>query len=246
MTTTYKLEGMTCGSCEQKVTDMLTSLSQIDSAVVNRLTDSATIIYQNGKPTIEELISVLGGQNSKYQIGLIEDEFKKNTSIVEQDSRSWLATYKPILLIFAFITGVTMIVQWKNETFDLMQAMTHFMAGFFLVFSFFKLLNIKEFAISFSMYDIIAQRFYTWGYIYPFVELGLGILFLMNLWLFEANLIAFTVMTLGIIGVLQSVFSKRKIKCACLGSVFNLPMSTVTIIEDGLMIVMSLYMLLNI
>lgn len=51
-------------------------------------------------------------------------------------------------------------------------------------------------------------------------------------------------MVVSIIGVLQSVLNKRKIQCACLGTVFNLPMSTVTIIEDGLMIAMSLTMLL--
>jgi hypothetical protein len=52
-------------------------------------------------------------------------------------------------------------------------------------------------------------------------------------------------MTVSIIGVLQSVFNKRKIKCACLGAVFNLPMSTITIIEDLLMIGMSGTMLLT-
>jgi hypothetical protein len=50
-------------------------------------------------------------------------------------------------------------------------------------------------------------------------------------------------MSVSIIGVLQSVLNKSKIKCACLGAVFQLPMSTVTIVEDGLMIAMSASML---
>jgi len=53
-------------------------------------------------------------------------------------------------------------------------------------------------------------------------------------------------MAVSLIGVVQSLLNKRKIKCACLGDVFNLPMSTITIIEDGLMIVMSGIMLLTI
>jgi hypothetical protein len=53
------------------------------------------------------------------------------------------------------------------------------------------------------------------------------------------------VMSISIIGVLLSVLSKRIIRCACLGSVFNLPMSTITIVEDALMIVMSATMILN-
>jgi hypothetical protein len=46
-------------------------------------------------------------------------------------------------------------------------------------------------------------------------------------------------MAVSSIGVIQSVFQKRKIRCACLGTVFNLPMSTVTLVEDGLMIAMA-------
>jgi hypothetical protein len=37
------------------------------------------------------------------------------------------------------------------------------------------------------------------------------------------NLTAFVVMTISIIGVLQSFLNKKKIQCACLGAVFNLP-----------------------
>lgn len=120
-----------------------------------------------------------------------------------------------------------------------MQWMTHFMAGFFLVFSFFKLLNLKGFAESYAMYDVVAKKVSAWAYLYAFIELGLGISYLLNYNPLVTNVVAFIVMSLSIIGVLQSVFNKKKIQCACLGAVFNLPMSTVTIIEDGLMILMS-------
>lgn len=62
------------------------------------------------------------------------------------------------------------------------------------------------------------------------------------------NWITLIVMGISIIGVLKSVLNKRKIRCACLGAVFNLPMSTVTIVEDAVMILMSgftLYMTIN-
>ena len=89
------------------------------------------------------------------------------------------------------------------------------------------------------MYDIVAKRIPFWAYLYPFIELGLGLSFLSNIFPLLTNSITFIVMTISIIGVLQAVFNKKKIQCACLGAVFNLPMSTVTIIEDALMIVMS-------
>ena len=73
------------------------------------------------------------------------------------------------------------------------------------------------------------------GLVYAFIELALGISYLLKFNPLANNAITFIVMTVSI-GVLQSVLNKRKIKCACLGSVLNLPMSTITILEDALMI----------
>lgn len=98
---------------------------------------------------------------------------------------------------------------------------------------------------SYSMYDIVAKRWAVWGYVYAFTELALGLAYLTGLNPVLTNIITFVVMTVSIIGVLQSVLNNRKIKCACLGDVFNLPMSTITIIEDLLMIGMSGIMLLT-
>ena len=90
-----------------------------------------------------------------------------NTEEVEE-TRTWLATYKPILLIFAFITGITFLNEWVVSDFVFMRWMSNFMAGFFLVFSFFKLLNLKGFAESYSMYDVIAKKWISWGYVYAY------------------------------------------------------------------------------
>ena len=182
----------------------------------------------------------------KYQLS--EKNFEPHTSVVSQpaeESKSWLKTYKPILLIFGYITAITLFTEWMQGGFIWMRWMNHFMAGFFLVFSFFKLLNLKGFAESYSMYDIVAKKWNAWGYVYVFTELSLGIAFLTGFNPILTNLVTFVVMAVSIIGVLQSVLNKRKIKCACLGDVFNLPMSTITIIEDALMIGMSGIMLLT-
>jgi len=119
----------------------------------------------------------------------------------------------------------------------------NFMAAFFLVFSFFKMLDIKGFAESYATYDIAAKKWMWWGYVYPFIELFLGLAYLSRFNLLATNIITFAVMSISIIGVLQSVLNKRKIQCACLGAVFNLPMSTITILEDALMIGMSAVMI---
>ncbi len=231
---TYQLSGMTCESCEAKVKFKLSLHKDVISTAVSKENNSATI--ESEKPiSVQELQNLLP---EKYQISE-----KSAASIAKTSSLSWLETYRPILLVFAFITGVTLLVQATQPVFSWMQWMRHFMAGFFLVFSFFKLLNLKGFAESYAMYDIVAKKIPFWGYVYAFIELGLGIAYLINFNPFFTNLFTAIVMTVSIIGVLQSVMNKKQIKCACLGAVFNLPMSSITIIEDALMIGMSLLML---
>lgn len=235
MTHTYQLTGMTCSSCEAKVKSALLLVENVTNVVVSKEDSSATI-------TMDKHIALSDFQkvlDNKYQISAIN-----HNETVEQ-TKSWLETYKPILLIFFYISLVSILIQFKNEDFNSMEWMRHFMAGFFLIFSFFKFLNLKGFAESYVMYDVLARKFPVWAYIYAFVELGLGIANLTDFNPIITNGITFIVMTISIIGVLQSVLNKKKIQCACLGAVFNLPMSTVTIIEDALMIGMSGIMLLT-
>ena len=233
MTHTYKLTGMTCSSCEAKVKAALLTIENVTNVSVSKDLENATITMDK-HIALSDLQKVL---DNKYQIAAI------NHNEVAEQTKSWFETYKPILLIFFYITVVTIVVQTQNNQFDFMQAMRHFMSGFFLVFSFFKLLNLKGFAESYMMYDVLAKQIPDWAYLYVFIELGLGIAFLINFNPILTNSITVIVMSISIIGVLQSVLNKKKIQCACLGAVFNLPMSTVTIIEDALMIAMSGIML---
>ncbi|MFC7772587.1 heavy-metal-associated domain-containing protein [Flavobacterium sp. GCM10027622] len=238
MTHEYQITGMTCSSCEAKVKSALFSIPNITNVEVSKETNSA-IISMDKHVSLKELQNALTEKDSKYRINV-----KEHSEIVEQ-TKSWLETYKPIVLIFGFITVVTLLIQWQSGFFNFMEWMRHFMAGFFLVFSFFKLLNLKGFAESYVMYDVIARKIPAWAYVYAFVELGLGMAYLIDFNPLIVNLITFLVMSISIIGVLQSVLNKKRIQCACLGAVFNLPMSTITIIEDALMIGMSAYMLLQ-
>lgn len=226
---------MTCTSCESKVKLALLLVENVTAVEVSKEENSATITM-NKHITLTDLQKAL---DSKYKISAIHH------NEMEEQAKSWFETYKPILLIFFYISLITVLIQFKNEKINLMEGMQHFMAGFFLVFSFFKLLNLKGFAESYVMYDVLAKKIPVWGYIYALIELALGIAFLINFNPLLTNSITFIVMSVSIIGVLQSVLNKKKIQCACLGAIFNLPMSTVTILEDALMIVMSGIMILN-
>ena len=243
MTHTYKVSGMTCTGCQAKVKNLLSKVDAVSDVNIDLAKGEATI--KMDKHIATAILQEALKDYPKYQLTENNQQhLPVNTEKVEE-TRTWLATYKPILLIFAFITGITFLNEWVVSDFVFMRWMSNFMAGFFLVFSFFKLLNLKGFAESYSMYDVIAKKWNGWGYVYAFIELALGIAFLTGFNPILTNSITFIVMSVSIIGVLQSVFNKRKIKCACLGDVFNLPMSTITIIEDALMIGMSAAMLLT-
>ena len=226
---------MTCSSCEAKVKSALLVVENVVSVDVSKDQNSA-IITMDKHISLDKLKNALP---NKYQISAIQH------SEVAEQAKSWFATYKPLLIIFAFITGISFITSfpfWEGGGFW-MKFMNNFMAGFFLTFSFFKLLDVKAFAQTYSMYDIVAKRIKVYGFIYPFIELALGIAFLTEFNPFVTNIVTLIVMSVSILGVLISVVKKQKIQCACLGAVFNLPMSTVTIIEDALMIAMSIVML---
>ncbi len=160
------------------------------------------------------------------------------------EKASWFSTYKPLILVFFYILLVTLAVEYTHGDFVSHRFMPNFMAGFFLVFSFFKLLDLAGFASSYAMYDLLAKRVYRYGLIYPFIELGLGIAYLINFKPEFTNAITLVVMLFSSIGVILAVVNKQKIKCACLGTGFNLPMTTVTIIEDLLMAAMAAWMLI--
>lgn len=237
MTHTYQLTGMTCGGCENKVKNNLLILPEVTAVEVSKDTNSATISMDK-HIGLAALQQALGGAESKYQITA------NNHSELAEETKSWTETYKPILLIFGYVTAISLLVSWQDGNINFMTFMRIFMAGFFLTFSFFKMLNLKAFAESYAMYDIVAKKFNAWGYIYAFIELGLGLSFALNLSPVVVNWVTLVVMLVSIIGVLESVLNKKKIQCACLGAVFNLPMSTVTIVEDAIMIVMSAAMLI--
>ncbi len=239
MTHTYRLSGITCSGCGADVKGRLLMLSGLTAAEVSEKENTVTITMESHIP-LARLQQALGGESSKYRISALH-----HSESAEQ-AKSWAATYRPILLIFAFITIVSVLTAYNPQGFNRMQAMGSFMAGFFLVFSFFKLLSLSAFAGSYAMYDVIATRLRGWGYVYPFLELGLGLGYVIMPQNMVLNLVALILMAIGSVGVLKSVLSGHRIQCACLGAVFNLPMSVVTVIENTAMMAMSALMLLSV
>ena len=238
ITKTYKIEGMTCGGCVASVKKQLDDSDLISEANIQLDFPQAKIAFANelGIETLQSIINKAGNYTIKQNGSGTQN---MDLSLPEKN----IHTYKPLLLIVGFIASVSLLSQFPFSSFSFMLWMRHFMAGFFIVFSFFKLLNLQGFANSYSMYDIVAAKWKSWGYAYPFVELVLGLLYLTNIAPLATNISTALILGISSIGVIKSNMDKKKIKCACLGDVFNLPMSTVTIVEDFSMVGMSLIML---
>jgi len=121
--------------------------------------------------------------------------------------------------------------------------MLPFMGIVFLLLAGLKLIDIKGFSMMFSQYDLIAKRSMVYAKVYPFIELLLGIAFLLKFQIKIAAVITVLVMGIGAIGVGKNLFSKNKIRCACLGAKIKVPLTGFTLVEDIVMVVMGLMVL---
>jgi len=238
-TKTFKTN-LHCGSCIEKVTPFLNAESGIENWKVDTDDEKKplTVSGHHVDPKkIREAVKKAGFE--------VYEELSPSPlqSISTQTLREKIKTYFPLILIAAYLIGSTALSGWKTGGFDWTGLMSFFMGGFFLIFSFFKFLDLKGFAESYASYDVIAMRWPGYGCVYPFIELSLGVLYLSDLALVFTNVATLVVMSVSSIGVIKSLMRKQKIKCACLGTAFNLPMSTVTLIEDLLMAGMALLVL---
>lgn len=248
MTHTYKVNGMTCHKCAATVKSTLGKIPGIRKADVTLEPPQAVITMEAHIPTeiMNKHLAKAGNYSLEETAGIHHEmtPAAPATEILPAEQRTFFAAYKPILLVFAFLLGLTVLSEVTKSRFNAMTAMNTFMGGFFLIFSFFKLLDVKGFAYSYMSYDIIAKKWLGWGFIYPFIELALGLAYLFHFDHTITNITTIVVMGVSCIGVIQSLLAKRKIQCACLGTVFNLPMSKITLIEDLLMVFMALAMLI--
>jgi copper chaperone CopZ len=226
MIQTFKIEGMTCSSCVKTVSERLLAVPGIRSVAVS-LANSAAEIEAERTLTSTDISQALVGL-AKYKV---------STSTLKPISK--LKTYQPLITVIGFILLVSSAYQLSLPSFQSQLFMNHLMAGFFIGFSFFKFLNLRSFAISFSGYDPIAKRWNGYGYLYSALELSLGLLFLAGLFLSFANLLTILILSTTTIGVIQRIQSNTPFQCACLGTAFNLPLSWVTVSENLVMIGMA-------
>ena len=153
---------------------------------------------------------------------------------------NFLNKYKVILIFLLYIFFISFFIYTKTkESFMLI-----FMGLFFILFSFFKIIHLKEFKASFSKYDLIAKNISFYGFVYPFIEVVLGCLFLLNYQIKILCILTILILTSTTIGIFLKLRRGTILECACLGVVFKIPLSNITIFENLVMIAMSVILLI--
>jgi len=238
---TYNIMGMTCGGCVASVEKALSTVPGVTAVDVSLEKNEAEVTMSK-HIDVETLINAL---SSKYQITEKKERniFASVSQTIQEEEKSKLQQLTPLFLILGYITVASVLLNYQN--WNLGEAMFDFMGLFYIVFSFFKLLDLKGFPESFRMYDPLAKVFPVYGWIYPFIETALGLMFLMR---FQTDIaLVATILVLGMttIGVTKTLLSKKAIQCACLGTALKLPMTQATFIENAIMLIMAFWMLLG-
>ncbi|MFT5359638.1 MAG: hypothetical protein ACI88L_000096 [Candidatus Paceibacteria bacterium] len=151
--------------------------------------------------------------------------------------------FLPLIGMIAVVIVLTLIF---NEIFppeEPAPVMRNFMGSFFLVFGLLKVMKLSDFAKAYREYDLLAMRSGLYAKAYPFIELALAAAFLLNFEILITSWATFVIMLVGAFGVYLKLKKKEEIPCACLGTVFKVPMTWVTLIEDLLMAGMALYII---
>ena len=235
----YTITGMTCNGCKTSVEDKLNALEHVVKATVNLEQSEATLEMSKhiSTTTLQEALP------SKYNISEKKDINVFSSSAKDEVPKSDLQQLFPLFLILGYIIVASVLLNvkpWNGSSF-----MLDFMGLFYIVFSFFKLLDLKGFPESFRMYDPLAKVLPVYAWIYPFIEVALGLLFLMRIEIEIALIITLIILGITTFGVAKTLLNKKAIQCACLGTALKLPMTKATIIENSIMIVMAIIMLLN-
>ena len=157
-------------------------------------------------------------------------------------SKSDLKQLSPLFLVLFYITMAALLM--NRIDFRVANFMYDFMGLFYIVFSFFKFLDYKNFPDSFAMYDPIAKAIPAYGWTYPFLETVLGLAFLLRVELYSVLIITLIVLGATTVGVTRALMNKSTIHCACLGTALNLPMTKATFIENSIMLFMAAWMLI--
>ena len=153
-------------------------------------------------------------------------------------------SYTPVLVVFAVAALIALAVDWLAMGAISWMALPNFIAVAMCLLAMLKLQDVEKFSTMFLNYDLLAQRWVPYGYVYPFAELGAGVLMLAGVLTWLSAPVALFIGGIGAVSVFKAVYiDKRQLKCACVGGSSNVPLGFVSLTENLMMIGMAVWML---
>lgn len=153
-------------------------------------------------------------------------------------------TYKPVIALFSITALMALATSYNVEGALFTVRAAELFIGFSMaVLSLLKLQNIESFATMFLNYDLLAQRWVRYSYIYPFAEGLAGVLMIAGAFNWLSVPLALFIGTVGAVSVFKAVYvDRRELKCACVGGASNVPLGFVSLTENLMMIAMAIWM----
>lgn len=227
----FNVKGMTCENCVENLKGILSSVNQIKN--LHLTLNPPQIHFDSDKKFSDTDVNQLISPLKKYSV----TEASHSRPATKEESIS-LIKYMPLILLFALSAGVPALNAVLGNT-GFEKWMHQFMGATLIALAYFKLVDLPKFAEAFSTYDPLSMKVYNYGYVYPFFELITGIGFILSIAVKPLSIFTILFFLPTTIGVIQALRAKRKFQCACLGTAFNLPLTKVTIVENVLMMAMS-------
>ncbi|MBK1881308.1 glutaredoxin family protein [Luteolibacter pohnpeiensis] len=156
-------------------------------------------------------------------------------------------TYQPVIAVFAVTFCMALATSWAMlGTLSPIRIGELFIAFSMCVLGILKLQDLLSFATGFVQYDLLAQRYVPYSYVYPFVEAGAGVLMIAGVATWLAAPAALIVSTIGAISIVKAVYiEKRDLHCACVGGGSSVPLGFISLTENLMMMAMAIWMLVT-
>jgi|TARA_B110000438_G_scaffold252279_1_gene257212 glutaredoxin len=154
-------------------------------------------------------------------------------------------TYKPVIALFLVAALMAIGITWLTlQTVFVERTVEWFISISMVLLGLQKLQDVERFATMFLNYDLLAQRWIRYGYVYPFVETGAGLLMMVGVMTWLSAPAALIVASIGAISVFKAVYiDKRELICACVGGDSKVPLGFVSLTENLMMIGMAVWMI---
>ena len=150
--------------------------------------------------------------------------------------REKLVTYLPVFYVYIFSLLISLNIVFFYDL-NLRSAVLYFLGFFSLIFGSLKLFNLKSYINSLLEYDFVAQRFVLYGYLFPFFEILFGVLFILQIEILWLEYLCLSLFLLNTVVIANALEKRRNFTCACMGGLFNLPLSTVSLVESLTMVI---------